>query len=384
MGVFNSLGLCLPVLFSLLFTEITFADQRFDIVETKFIEDVCPYNDTLELFLSATGMRSALRLKNMMTKGYSNCTIVIYSALTGVIVNLDAGPYRPDAVYEGCKDYIQLVPGYNKTRNYNDKATSLVSDGNKIVFRFLKTYNGDYLERSCIILTTAYRRGNGRCSDNEFMCGSGECIWKEFQCDGQLNCPDGSDEFGPRSRICSIQVSKMPLTLHPADIKWKLTVPTTEAIEVELENTFNVAIIIAVACAFVIFFFGIIRFITRSMCRKKDNDDADSDSREQNGDNNNQNSHNHNPPRRPYATFATISVIRQRPDYRPQNGYSPPPPSYGSLIEQSCDVDPPEYSTVVIPKEEGDIPKEEDALLENEDQGMKNAAIPDPPPPYVP
>ncbi|GBN38802.1 hypothetical protein AVEN_163820-1 [Araneus ventricosus] len=223
--------------------------------------------------------------------------------------------------------------------------------------------------------------GNGRCSDDEFMCGSGECIWKEFQCDGQLNCPDGSDEFGPRSRICSIQVNKTPITLHPVEYKWKATEPTTEAVEVKLENTFNVAIIVAVACAFVIFFFGVIRFITRS---KNDNENANTDNRECNGDSNNQNSRNQSQSRRPYATFATISVIRQRPDYRPQNDYSPPPPSYVSLIEQNSNADPPDYSTVVVPKEEDDIPKEDDALLENENQGMKDATIPGPPPPYVP
>ncbi|CAL1281139.1 unnamed protein product [Larinioides sclopetarius] len=272
----------------------------------------------------------------------------------------------------------QLVPGYNKTRNCNDKATSLVSDGNKIVFRFLKRYNGDYLERSCIILSTAYRRGNGRCSDDEFMCGSGECIWKEFQCDGQLNCPDGSDEFGPRSRICNIQVTKSPPNhLQPVEYKLKATEPTTEVVEVKFESTFNIAIIVAVTCAFVIFLFGVIRFITRSLCRKNDNENANTDNRECNGDSNNQSSQNHSQSRRPYATFATISVIRQRPDYRPQNDYSPPPPSYVSLIEQNSDADPPDYSTVVVSKED-------DALLENEDQGMKDAKIPGPPPPYVP
>ena len=36
--------------------------------------------------------------------------------------------------------------------------------------------------------------GKGVCLSNEMKCGNGECINKLWKCDGEINCPDGSDE----------------------------------------------------------------------------------------------------------------------------------------------------------------------------------------------
>ncbi|GFU50110.1 uncharacterized protein NPIL_629891 [Nephila pilipes] len=347
MAAFNCFGVCLSILSCLFLTEFTFAVRRFNVIDTKFIEDACPYNDTLELFLSPTGTQSALRIKNMLTKGNSNCTVIIYSPLTGVILNLDAGPYKPGHTYEGCQDYVQL-----DSKNCTSTSKSLVSDG-KVVFRYEKKYS-DYLERSCMIISTAYRKG--KCSSNEFMCTTGECIWKEFQCDGIVNCPDGSDEFGPRSMMC-INISSF--TLKPIDFDWNFVFPTTKSV-VEYRKSFNVTITAAVACAFLIFFFGVVRFVCHYHCAKRHT---------------RRRHHHHH-----HATLTTFSVIRQRPDYRQRNE-CPPPPSYVSLVNQNnlnnlANMNPPAYSTVVGARE--------DDSTSEESKGLKDNAVPGPPPPYVP
>ena len=33
---------------------------------------------------------------------------------------------------------------------------------------------------------------------DQFKCGSGECVYNVYQCDGRVHCKDGSDE------ICSL------------------------------------------------------------------------------------------------------------------------------------------------------------------------------------
>ena len=35
--------------------------------------------------------------------------------------------------------------------------------------------------------------------DNGFECADGECIYDAFQCDGESDCKDGSDEKGCRN-----------------------------------------------------------------------------------------------------------------------------------------------------------------------------------------
>ena len=33
------------------------------------------------------------------------------------------------------------------------------------------------------------------CTEDQFVCNNGECISKDFKCDGDTDCDDGSDEF---------------------------------------------------------------------------------------------------------------------------------------------------------------------------------------------
>ena len=40
--------------------------------------------------------------------------------------------------------------------------------------------------------------GNGTaaaCADHQWRCGNGECIKKEWKCDGEQDCADNSDEL---------------------------------------------------------------------------------------------------------------------------------------------------------------------------------------------
>ena len=38
------------------------------------------------------------------------------------------------------------------------------------------------------------------CSNEEFRCGSGQCIPLDWQCDGEQDCPEGLDEW---DNLCS-------------------------------------------------------------------------------------------------------------------------------------------------------------------------------------
>ena len=33
------------------------------------------------------------------------------------------------------------------------------------------------------------------CNEDQFVCNNGECISRDFKCDGDTDCDDGSDEF---------------------------------------------------------------------------------------------------------------------------------------------------------------------------------------------
>jgi Low-density lipoprotein receptor domain class A len=45
-------------------------------------------------------------------------------------------------------------------------------------------------------LTYIYCVEKEKCSDDDFQCSNGQCIDKQFECDGQNDCGDGSDEVG--------------------------------------------------------------------------------------------------------------------------------------------------------------------------------------------
>ena len=48
------------------------------------------------------------------------------------------------------------------------------------------------------------------CSDEEFRCGSGQCIPLDWQCDGEQDCPEGLDEWDnlcSKFLICHITVN---------------------------------------------------------------------------------------------------------------------------------------------------------------------------------
>lgn len=53
------------------------------------------------------------------------------------------------------------------------------------------------LSTSC--LTAAAKQ----CSPEEFRCASGQCVSKTFVCDGENDCPDGSDEASCPKPTCS-------------------------------------------------------------------------------------------------------------------------------------------------------------------------------------
>ncbi|GIX95767.1 hypothetical protein CDAR_448381 [Caerostris darwini] len=370
-------------------TEHASAVRRVNEIETKLIEDICPYNETLELFLSSSGTQSAIKLKDTITK-HSNCTIKIDSTLTGVILNF---PYKSGSTYEGCKNFIQLLQGSNtKTRNCHSRSKSFISDG-KIAFRYFKKYS-EHIGRSCIILSTAYRKG--KCSPDEFKCETGECIWKEFQCDGMLNCPDGSDEFGPTNKMCS---NVTTIATKSMMYNRNYIMPTTKSI-VHRSKAFNVTIVVFVISLVFILIFGVIIYTCYSCrnCRRNNRRNRrlpDPNSahvrllnqaiikrinmrNKRNRQINNQPfnfSYNGNP--RPTARFLTLSVIHPRPDSQVQNDCLPPP-SYASLIRQNSMNDscpnPPDYATVAG---EGEI------LTDKENIDLKEKSSTDPPP-YTP
>lgn len=41
------------------------------------------------------------------------------------------------------------------------------------------------------------------CSSSQFACDETSCIWKDWQCDGDPDCPKGTDEIGCVEKQCS-------------------------------------------------------------------------------------------------------------------------------------------------------------------------------------
>ncbi|XP_078692876.1 uncharacterized protein LOC144922725 [Branchiostoma floridae x Branchiostoma belcheri] len=48
---------------------------------------------------------------------------------------------------------------------------------------------------SCVIVRKAHAQEAEACTEDEFQCGNGRCIPDSFQCDGEDDCRDNSDEF---------------------------------------------------------------------------------------------------------------------------------------------------------------------------------------------
>ena len=63
--------------------------------------------------------------------------------------------------------------------------------------------------------------GNPACSANEFRCQSGQCIRKDWKCDGRIGCDDGSDESAKTccKFIFSIQTNRRSFHIRNEIIK---------------------------------------------------------------------------------------------------------------------------------------------------------------------
>lgn len=45
------------------------------------------------------------------------------------------------------------------------------------------------------------------CAESDFVCNSGQCVPNRWQCDGDPDCEDGSDESAELCRKCALPVS---------------------------------------------------------------------------------------------------------------------------------------------------------------------------------
>ena len=58
------------------------------------------------------------------------------------------------------------------------------------------------------------------CSEEEFRCGSGQCIPMDWMCDGEVDCPQGLDEWDNLcSKIILIIITPASVTQNSC---WKL------------------------------------------------------------------------------------------------------------------------------------------------------------------
>ncbi|GIX67978.1 hypothetical protein CEXT_628421 [Caerostris extrusa] len=205
------------------------------------------------------------------------------------------------------------------------------------------------------------------CSPDEFKCDTGECIWKEFQCDGMLNCPDGSDEFGTTSKMCSnvTTIATKSMMYNRNYVR-----PTIKSSSLR-SKAFNVTLLVFVISLVFILIFGVIIYTCYS-CR--------------NCHRNNRRSRRLPDPNSAHVRLLNQAIIKRinmrnkHQTLRFKNDCLPPP-SYESLIRQNSMNDscpnPPDYATVAG---EGEILTDK----ENIDLNEKSSTDPPPPPPYTP
>ena len=75
----------------------------------------------------------------------------------------------------------------------NDEHVCMCNDG------YTETNSGSDLKCT---KNEKFEKIQAHCSPNQFRCNTGECIQKEYQCDGEADCRDHSDEASCRLDEC--------------------------------------------------------------------------------------------------------------------------------------------------------------------------------------
>ncbi|XP_054721589.1 uncharacterized protein LOC129231325 [Uloborus diversus] len=326
--------------------------KRYNFLERKSIEAFCPSNDTVDIYLSGYGERSAMKLNAMhdfKPIDSVNCTIIIHTRNSGVILRVDSA-FNVGHLYGKCTEYIEVIDeeGNNSTNLCGFKESSHVSVGN-VKFRYQIRYA--ILPRSGFtVLATAYKKDEETC--DEFRCRTGECIWRGFVCDGIANCPDGSDEHVTDDPLC---FDVPEFTLKPIDFNWHIVLPTAKSYH-DYKKSFNVTITAAVGSAIFILFFGVLRFVWHYHTSRQQRRIV----------------------RR--STIRRISVIRTRSAHQYQFGAPPPP--YTTLVNEgpssNLSNNPPSYASISTSGSDTNI------CMNPADEESKPNSSAEPPPPYEP